>query len=139
VFFPERGYRAPGRGRRESLITRVIERGRQVGADLKRNEQALTILKRYRNERFSSTRLLVEMAEFAPTGITLDTLTINPDGSMLVTGGCKKFAEGQEFARKLNESDLFESAQTMSLRRERDKIIFKTTFNLTAKARRASQ
>jgi len=134
-FFTQRAFSH----RRERLMSQVIERGRTIGADLQRSEKVLAILKRYRTERFSLAKVFFELAKLAPPGVTLSSLTLNPDGSVSVTGRCKRYTDGQEFARKLNESGFFTSAVTSSLRRERSGIVFKTTFSLTPTARRTAR
>ena len=123
-------------GRREALMGDVIKRGHEITGNLQRNEQALTILRRYGAERFALTKILFEIANIAPEGVTLDTLTLSADGSMAITGRCQSYGQGQEFTRKLNASDLFYKAEAPSLRRERDGITFKMTFALGPKARK---
>lgn len=125
--------------RREVLMSKVIAVGREVTSDLESQEKAVQRLKAYKARRFSLFRVLAELHELAPPGITLDNLTINPDGSMSVTARGKKLSEGQEFASKLNESEFFESAETPSQRRDGKQAVFKTTFKLTSLARRAKQ
>jgi hypothetical protein len=125
--------------RRETLVTRVIERGRDVAPELQRNQQVLSILRQYNAERYALSEVLFAFAESTPNGIVFDSLTMNPDGTISVVGTCKRYIDGQEFARQLNESDLFTLAQTVSLRREKDKVVFKTTFRLTPTARRIAK
>jgi len=132
AFFAHRGLTK----RREDGMRTVVQKGRQISADLQRLEQGLIILKRYNTERFSLTDLLFEIAEIAPEGITLDTLTLNADGSLAITGRCQSLSQGQEFARKIDESQLFIKAEAPSLRREREAIMFKMTFSLSPKAKR---
>jgi len=124
-------------GKRGALMGEVIKRGREITGNLQHNEQALTILKRYGAERFALTKIMFEVATIAPEGVTLDTLTLNADGTMAITGRCQSYGQGQEFTRKLNTSDLFHKAEAPSLRRERDGITFKMTFALSPKARKA--
>jgi len=125
--------------RRDGIMDRVIGRSRQITADLQRSEKALLILKKYSTERFSLTKILVEIADIAPPRITLDTLTLNADGSLAITGRCRSYSEGQEFMRKLNASDLFTKAEAPSLRKERDSITFKMTFSLSPKVRKVNK
>jgi Tfp pilus assembly protein PilN len=125
--------------RREVKMTAVVEKGRQISADLQHREQALAILKRYGTERFSLTRLLIELNDVAPPGIVLDTLTLNADGSLTITGRCKSYSEGQEFTRKLNASQSFIKAEAPSLRKEREGIIFKMTFSLSPKVKKVGK
>jgi len=129
------GHRALSK-RRVAKMTEIVQKGRQISADLQRHEQALAILKRYSGERFSLTNLLVEIAQIAPTGITLDTLTLNADNSLALTGRCQSYGEVQTFATKLNQSQLFTKAEVPSRRRERDGVTFKMTFSLTPKAKK---
>lgn len=124
--------------RRETLKARIVNLAGKVTADLQRQEQARTTLNRYRSERLAMSHLFFELAELAPSGITLSTLTINPDGRVDVTGRCRRMAEADEFARKLNESSLFTAAETPSRRRERDRFVFKIAFKLTPASRRAT-
>jgi Tfp pilus assembly protein PilN len=122
--------------RREDKMSVIIEKGHQISTDLQHSEQALAILKRYNTERFSLTKLMIEIADLAPPGIMLDTLALNADGSLAITGRCQNYVEGQEFIRKLNESKLFAKAEAPSLRKERDAITFKMTFALEPTVRK---
>lgn len=125
--------------RRDTIMDLVIERGQQITTDLQRNEQALSILKKYGIERFSLMKILTEIAEVAPQGVTLDSLTLNPDGSLTLQGRCQGMSEGQEFVRKLNASPTFVKAEAPSLRKDQRGIAFKMTCSLEPRIRKASK
>jgi Tfp pilus assembly protein PilN len=126
--------------RREATMEKVIQRGGQIAGDLQRNRQGLDILKKYSAERFSLMNILVEIANQAPDGVTLDTLTLSADGTMALTGRCRSYVEAQEFTRKMDDSELFGKASAPSLRRDPQQgIIFKMTLALSPKARKAGK
>ncbi|MBM3334825.1 PilN domain-containing protein [Candidatus Sumerlaeota bacterium] len=125
---------------RENVMDQVIERGQGITADLFHKEQALKILTAYRDHRYELTKILFSLAlELAPQGVTLDSLTLNSDGSIGIMGRCRSYAEGQEFVRKLNDSKLFTKAQLPTQRRDRDFVTFKLQCSLTPAARKSSK
>jgi hypothetical protein len=124
---------------REGLMQKVIVKSNAISGELQRNEQTLARLKRYQAEKYSVAAIIFKLAEVAPGNITLDQLALLPKGPSNLMGRCPQFSEGQELARKMNESNLFAQAATSSLRKERDRVVFKTTFVLTAEARRSKK
>ncbi|MCX8036842.1 MAG: PilN domain-containing protein [Candidatus Sumerlaeia bacterium] len=122
---------------REAIMDKVIQRARLISADLQHSEQSLAILRRFAADKFPMTRLLVEIAEIAPQGVTLDTLSLNPDGSLSLTGRCKTYTDVQEFTRKVTASDFFVRADAPSSRKDREGVTFKMTFALNPKYKKA--
>jgi hypothetical protein len=123
--------------RHDALVNRVIAMGRKATADLEVQTETLERLKRFRAEQYSLKSVLFELHERVPDGVTLDSLSMNADGTFSITGRGKNLNDGQEVAARLNESEFFESADTISNRKDGKQFIFKTNFKLTARGKRA--